>query len=78
LNTRACPDSRTDPGDQLIQQEVIRNFAPGALDLDDLTEAIRQLIAPTRALEMEGGFRSASDLLLPRHRGTHVVGADTP
>jgi hypothetical protein len=77
LNTRSHPDSRPDQGYQFIQQEVISNFTPSALDLDDLAEAIRQLIAPARAFGMEGKFRPAADLLSSAHRGTNVVGDDS-
>jgi hypothetical protein len=65
------------PSDNLIQQEVIREFSPGVIDIDELAEAIRLLLesAPTGKSDVRRG--RGSDLLSPRRRATHVVGAET-
>jgi hypothetical protein len=74
VNRRHIP-SATDQ--ILIQQEVVREFSPGDIDLDDLTEAIRQLLEPAPVEKIDSGRPGDPDLLLPRWRATHVVGAET-
>jgi len=63
------------PKHRLIEQEVVRNFTPGELDFDDLAEAIRCLLGNEPASETQRPSGSDPDLLLPRPRVSHVVGA---
>jgi hypothetical protein len=62
----------------LIQQEVVRDFNPGDIDLDELAEAIRLLLKPVPAGKNDTRCRHDLDLLSSRRRATHVVGAETP
>jgi hypothetical protein len=62
----------------LIQQEVVREFTSGDVDIDELAEAIRLLMERAPAARTDVGRRPDPDLLLPRRRATHVVGAETP
>jgi len=62
----------------LIQQEVVREFSSGDIDLDELAEAIRLLLEPAPAARIDVRRRRDPDLLLQRRRATHVVGAETP
>ncbi len=62
----------------LIQQEVVREFASGDIDLDELAEAIRLLLAPAPVEKIGAGSPGDPDLLSPRRRATYVVGAETP
>ncbi len=62
----------------LIQQEIVREFSPGDIDLEDLAEAIRLLLEPLPAKKIGTRHPRDPDLLLPRRRATHVVGAETP
>jgi hypothetical protein len=52
-----------DPEQVLVQQEIVREFSPGDFDLDDLAQAIRQLLDP-----------DTRDLHSADHRATHVMG----
>ena len=63
------------PDQRLIQQEVIRDFSPSKIDLDELTEAVRQLLSGEGALDVR--TQRDPDLSLPRRRATHVVGGKT-
>ena len=74
---RPAEDDPTQAAPQyFVQQEVIRDFNLGELDLDDLAAAIRQLLAPAPPLESGSPASRRPDLLLPRHGATHVVGGD--
>jgi hypothetical protein len=58
---------------------VARIFDPATLDLDDLAEAIRSLLASSETPHITSPGRPNSDLLSFPRRGTHVVEAnDTP
>jgi hypothetical protein len=59
---------------QLVQQYVIRSFSAG-IDLDDLAEAIRQLLGPGTIPLDTGRTLPTPDLLLTRQRGSHVIGS---
>ena len=48
--------------------EVVREFTPKQIDLDDLAQAIRVLLGD--------GTAPQPHLLSPGHRGSHVVGAN--
>jgi len=61
---------------QLNPFEITRSFFPDQIDLDDLAEAIRLLLNPDE--ESDGGRGRDRDLLLPRRRASHVVGAKFP
>jgi len=61
----------------LLQQTLVREFSPGDIDLDDLTEAIRLLLEPA-VEKIDSGRLGDPDLLSPWRRATHVVGAETP
>ncbi len=51
--------------------EVARQFEPQQIDLDNLAQAIRSLLA-----EGSPANPPHPDLLSSRHRGSHVVGAN--
>ena len=54
-----------------VRLEVVREFTPEQIDLDDLALAVRVLLGDRSA-----GAAPHLDLLSPRHRASHVVGAD--
>ena len=53
---------------------VAWTFTPLDLDIDDLAEAIRQLLEPDTGASNEAPHQPIDDLLSFPHRGTHVVG----
>jgi hypothetical protein len=53
---------------------VARIFSPSELDIDDLAEAIRQLLGPSIGAPEEVLHQPNSDLLSFPRRVTHVVG----
>jgi hypothetical protein len=53
---------------------VARIFSPSDLDLDDLAEAIRQLLGPDISAREDALHQPNGDLLSLARRGTHVVG----
>lgn len=53
---------------------MARIFSPADLDIDDLAEAIRQLLGPDVGAPEEVLNQPKSDLLSFPRRGTHVVG----
>ena len=53
---------------------VARIFSPSDLDIDDLAEAIRQLLGPDIGAPGEVLHQPKDDLLSVRRRVTHVVG----
>ncbi len=58
---------------------VARIFSPAELDLDDLAEAIRVLLAPADSTKINPPLRPKPELLSFPRRGTHVVEAnETP
>jgi hypothetical protein len=57
---------------QSTPSAVSRFFAIGTIELDDLVEAIRQLLGSE--IEVADSL-PATDLLFVRHRGMHVVGS---
>jgi hypothetical protein len=61
----------------LIQQEVIRDFSPGDVDLDDLAEAVRQLLSRDATTHGDAERGYDRHLLSGRRRGTHVVEGNT-
>jgi hypothetical protein len=61
-----------------IRPEMIRNFNPGDVDLDELAEAIRQFLSPGGARTGQPHRRRDPDLLSSRRGATHVVGSDAP
>jgi len=54
--------------------QVSRTFAPAAIDLDDLAEAVRRLLGSGDDAGAEPPL--ASHLLLKRRRVSHVMGAE--
>jgi hypothetical protein len=61
---------------QLQPQELIREFQPNEVDLDDLAAAIRDLLDSGKPSDRDANARSSPDLLSRRRRATHVVGDD--
>jgi hypothetical protein len=59
--------------DQLSPFHVSRVFDPGAIDIDDLAEAVGELLRSGYATNAEYG--RDPDLLLKRRRVSHVMGA---
>lgn len=53
---------------------VARAFSPSDLNIDDLAEAIRQLLGPDISAPKESLHQPNDDLLSSPHRGTHMVG----
>ena len=54
-------------GEQPLRLAVSRTFSPGAIDLDDLTEAVRQLLGSSNEPLRD------PDLLLKRRRVSQVM-----
>lgn len=52
---------------------VARVFSPSDLDLEDLAEAIRQLLGPAIGVPEEAPNQPDPDLLLSARGATHVV-----
>lgn len=61
-----------------IQPDLIRAFRPEEIDLDDLAEAIRQLLHSESTPTPHSSAGVGPDLLLVRDRATHVMGKQCP
>jgi hypothetical protein len=58
----------------LIQPEVVREFKPGDLDVDDLAEAIRRLLDSSDTVGSDPEAQANSALHSPPNRASHVMG----
>jgi len=64
------------PGCGTVQPHVVRLFTPDEIDLDDLAEAIRELLGPDSTPQIGTTSQSDLHLLSFPHRGTHEVEAE--
>ena len=71
------PEALTEAPHQAFSAPVIsRVFSPADLDLDDLAEAIRLLLAQDASGETKVPYQPKSRLHFARTRVTHVMEAD--